>query len=142
MANDKSKKKKKKSGASERILRIEYPIRLIFQVSTLTGAITFIVMNIGDDYGVLANFFRAFVVFSVVAVSGGFLMVVIFSMLAHKRLVEMEDEERKRREAEEALELAEGEDGVEIFDEQDGLSLPMGSSTPKSIEAHAELVGS
>jgi len=93
---------KKPKDRSENKPTINYPIKTVFQLSTLAGCVAFIMLYINKSADITTILFRSFLVFVGFSVAGRLLMVGFFSILLTNRQQEeeylKEQEEKRERE--------------------------------------------
>jgi hypothetical protein len=87
--------------------KARYPIGLLFQVSTLAGTVSFLLLSISGKTDVVTAMFRSFVVFIAFATLGGIVMMAIVNALHDIKMKEVEEKikqmEEERRMEEERL---------------------------------------
>lgn len=90
------KKKQNKANEADKELqaRVQYPIGLLFQISTLIGCLSFMLMILSGSTDVVHAMFRAFVVFVGIAFIGGFMMMIVVSILHDIKMKEFKEKLR------------------------------------------------
>ncbi len=97
----KAKKSDKSSSDKDLAARSRYPIGLLFQVSTLSACVSYLLFTIGSRADFATAMYRSLVVFVGVSVCLGIIMVTIVGVLHRVKMKEAE--ERIQRLHEEAL---------------------------------------
>lgn len=100
-----AKKTAAKKKPEKKKLYSDYPIKALFQFSTLAAAVAFVVLYVNNPSNIIEIFFQSFLVFSSVSIAGGLVMVSIFSVLGNLRKKEHEEYvEQLKKQADEILE--------------------------------------
>jgi hypothetical protein len=86
-----AKKKDTKQDKKKKSTRYsDYPIGVVFQISTLAAAVAFVLFYLKNPNDVALCVFRAFLVFTLFAVGGGLIIITAFTILAGIRQKELE----------------------------------------------------
>lgn len=116
MAKDKDKKEYDKKKQLK--LYSDYPIKTLFQISILGGAIAFILTYIGNTNAIWNAIFRGFIIFIALAVFGSIMMITVVSILA--KIHEQQAEEMRHKIEDEQREFFEHQ--LRLQDEMDKLA--------------------
>lgn len=75
----------------------DYPIKTLFRVAILGGAVAFLLYYLSNPNDIFGAFFRAFLMFAAFAIGGGAVMIVVFYIIAGMKKREREEAEAERR---------------------------------------------
>ncbi|MBL7975377.1 MAG: hypothetical protein JNJ85_10720 [Candidatus Kapabacteria bacterium] len=135
MAKKKKKDDDNNKAETELQQRVKYPIGFLFQMSTLIGCISFLMIIISGTEDVTRAMFRGFVLALGLAVIGGFILLTVVTVLHDikmkeykEKLKQLEEEQLARIEAQE-LELQRLEESRQEKVRQQKLALDAGLIT-------------
>ncbi len=98
----KSKRKKKRIAKEEKKINnvINFPFKLLTQVSLLISCLVFIILYFGSDKAVHESVLISFLTFTMIYLGGGIIMVTIFYIISEDRIKvkeQLEKEEEEKR---------------------------------------------